>query len=184
MISFLKNWVEQIVIAVIIASIFELILPKGNLKKYIKVVLGIYVVFCMISPFVKNKSLYNFDIEDYIENTTKTQETSVNQSSMDIRLEKLYVEELEKDVKKKIQENGYDVSKCNIDADLKTSSDNPGIHKIDLIIYEKNKIEDVQINIGTESNETQNDEKIEHLKEVLANYYEIEKDIIKIKLKK
>ena len=39
MINFLSNWIEQIAIAVIIVSIFELILPKGNLKKYIKEVL-------------------------------------------------------------------------------------------------------------------------------------------------
>ena len=52
MISFLKRWTSEIVVAVIIVSIFELILPNGNLKKYIKVVLGIYIVFCMISPFV------------------------------------------------------------------------------------------------------------------------------------
>ena len=35
MINFLSDWIEQIAIAVIIVSIFELILPKGNLKKYI-----------------------------------------------------------------------------------------------------------------------------------------------------
>ena len=52
MINFLSNWIEQIAIAVIIVSIFELILPKGNLKKYIKLVLGIYIIFCMIYPFV------------------------------------------------------------------------------------------------------------------------------------
>ena len=39
MINFLSNWIEQIAIAVIIVSIFELILPKGNLKKYIDIIL-------------------------------------------------------------------------------------------------------------------------------------------------
>ena len=39
MIKFLKNWVQQIVVATIIVSIFELILPEGNLKKYVKVIL-------------------------------------------------------------------------------------------------------------------------------------------------
>ena len=79
MISFLKNWIEQIVISVIIVSIFELLIPNGKIKKYIKVVLGIYIIFCIISPFV-------------------------NQESMDLRLQDLYIEQLENDVKKKIEE--------------------------------------------------------------------------------
>ena len=69
MINFFKSWTEQIVIAVIIVSLFELILPKGNLKKYIKVILGLYIVFCIISPFVKNKNIYNLeniDLENYV----------------------------------------------------------------------------------------------------------------------
>ncbi len=63
MIRFLSKWIEGIAIAVIITSIFEMILPNGNLKKYIKVVLGIYVIFSIIAPFVDSKALYSIDIE-------------------------------------------------------------------------------------------------------------------------
>ena len=45
MIEFLSKWIEGIAIAVIIASIFEMILPNGNVKKYVKVILSIYIVF-------------------------------------------------------------------------------------------------------------------------------------------
>ena len=40
MLGFLRNWIEQIALAVIIASIFEMILPSGKSQKYIKMVLG------------------------------------------------------------------------------------------------------------------------------------------------
>ena len=59
MINFLSNWIEGIAIAAIIASIFEMIIPNGNIKKYIKVILGIYVVFSIIAPFVDSKALYS-----------------------------------------------------------------------------------------------------------------------------
>ena len=55
MIDFLSNWVEQITIGVVIAGIFELILPKGNIKKYIKVVIR-YIY----------RILYYFAICEYI----------------------------------------------------------------------------------------------------------------------
>ena len=98
MIEFLSKWIEQITISVIIVSVLELILPKGNLKKYIKVVLGIYILFCMISPFVNSQELYNFkdiNLEDYTKNTTK-KTSELNQESMNKRLQSLYIEQMRK----------------------------------------------------------------------------------------
>lgn len=67
MINFLSKWIEGIAIAVIIASIFEMILPDGNIKKYIKIVLGIYIIFSIISPFVDSKELYSLNISKEID---------------------------------------------------------------------------------------------------------------------
>lgn len=194
MIEFLRNWVEQIAITIIIVSIFELILPDGKLKKYIKIILGVYVVFCIISPFVDN-SLYSFDkldeidLGDYVENAISTENTTVNQESMDLRLQELYIQELENNIEAQVQEYGYNMNKCDIDADLSSSSENPGIHAIKLELQEKGKIsniESVEINISRNSNieEAQNnDQKTAELKKSLAEYYEIDEDIIKISIK-
>ena len=80
MISFFSTWIGQIAVSVIIVSIFEMVLPKGNLKKYIKVVLGIYVIYCLISPFVNNKKLFDIDninIEKYTTNSIT--QSNINQ---------------------------------------------------------------------------------------------------------
>lgn len=187
MIEFFSNWVQQIALSVIIVSIFELILPKGNLKKYIKVILGVYVVFCLISPFVDSQALYklqDMDLSSYVEDKTKNSNNNVNQESMDLRLSKLYIEQLEKDIEKKVKENGYTMVKCNIDADLKSSSNNPGIHKIDLTLSKNNiNIEDININTKQTDDDEQIDNNTENLKESIATSYEISKDIITIKLK-
>lgn len=37
--NFLNTWLQGIIVAVIIATIIEMILPSGNSKKYIKMVL-------------------------------------------------------------------------------------------------------------------------------------------------
>lgn len=189
MINFLSNWIEQIAMAVIITSIFELILPKGNVKKYVKVILGIYIIFCMISPFVNSSNLFNFeDINQYITNSTKEASTQVDQTSMDSRLEQLYVEEIKKDIEKQVQTYGYKVKKSTIDADLNNASSNPGIHKINLIL-ERNaisSIEKVEINIGdkVDTNEEQPRGEIETIKNELAKTYEIDPGIITIKTTK
>ncbi|MCI8482131.1 MAG: hypothetical protein HFJ27_03470 [Clostridia bacterium] len=53
MIENLSLWAEQIIVAVIIATIIEMILPNGNNKKYIKAVIGVYVLFTIISPIFR-----------------------------------------------------------------------------------------------------------------------------------
>lgn len=186
MIEFLSKWIEQITISVIIVGVLELILPKGNLKKYIKVVLGIYVIFCMISPFVNSSSLYDFkdiDLKDYSKNTTE-KSSEVNQESMNKRLQNLYIEELKKDIEKKVNEEGYYVLKCDIDANLSGNSENSGINQINLVLN-KGKIATVQkVEIGTQNNnENINNEETEKIKEKIASEYEINKNIISIKIK-
>lgn len=67
-ISFISSWAEQIIVAVIIATIIEMILPNGNNKKYIKVVIGIYVLFTILSPILEKitkANLESFDYEKY-----------------------------------------------------------------------------------------------------------------------
>lgn len=192
MIKFLSNWIGQIAIAVIIVSIFEMILPKGNLKKYIKVVLGIYIIYCLISPFVNKNKLFDLDnmnIEKYT--TSNITQSNLNQESIDKRLETLYIDELEKSINIKLNENGYEIYKCKIDANLNSNNENPGIHKIDLIIKErkKNQIQIDEVEIENAEMLQENDDNkydkgnAEKIKQIISDYLEIGKEIINIKIK-
>lgn len=50
MISFLSDWLRQIVIVVIMAGVAEMLMPRGQLKGYIKVVLGLMVLLAILNP--------------------------------------------------------------------------------------------------------------------------------------
>ena len=165
MINFISSWAEQIVLAVVVATIIELILPKNKNKKYIQMVIGVYVLFNIISPIIKNKD--NFSVEKY--NTEKYESQSqyeIDQSSMDARIEKIYLEELEKKTQEKFQDNGFVVTKCKVDAVLDTTKKNAGISLITI------KIE-----------KTDETEKLEKVKSELATEFEISEDKIKIVMK-
>ena len=140
MIAFLSSWVKNLALALIIVSILEMILPNNKTKKYVKMIMGLYILFSIISPFIENSTKLNFDnldLNQYIEETqTKTNKVDeVNQTSMDNRLNQLYNEELEKDIKQKIKEKGYEVEKCKVTAHI--SQDDSGIEKIILKINGK-----------------------------------------------
>ena len=163
MINFMSSWAEQIVLAVVVATIIELILPQNKNKKYIQMVIGIYVLFNIISPIIKNKD--DFSIEKYsIENYETKSQYEVDQSSMDARLEKIYLDELEKTVISKFEENGFEVAKCNIDAVLDTTKKNAGIHSI-------------TVKVKSPADEGQ----LIEVKKELASEFEIEEEKIIIK---
>lgn len=144
MINFLSSWVKNLSLALIVVSILEMLLPNNKTKKYIKMVMGLYILFSIIAPFVNNSNVLNFNIEDVYSNYSKkissTSATStageVNQASMDDRLNKLYKEQLESDITQKIEEKGYDVRKCKVDAHI--SESDTGIESIILEIDGKN----------------------------------------------
>lgn len=164
MINFLSSWAEQVILAVIIATILELILPNSKNKKYVQMVIGVYVLFNIISPIIKNKEKLVFseiDLDKYITTSTK-----VEQSSMDARLEKIYLDELENNIKSKFKNAGIEIIKCTIDAELDTTKKNAGIHSIDV------KLKNVD-----------DEKKISKIKQEIIEEYEISEDKIKIIIK-
>ena len=117
MIDFLSNWAQGIIVAVIIATIIEMILPNGSSKKYVKVVVGIYILFTIISPIITKISSNNFNINDILD--TKAYEEQMAKSDEDISkkieennnrtIKDIYQSNLESDIKAKLKDKGYEV---------------------------------------------------------------------------
>lgn len=117
MIDFLSNWAQGIIVAVIIATIIEMILPNGSSKKYVKVVVGVYILFTIISPIITKFSSNNFNINDILD--TKAYEEQMAKSDEDISkkieennnrtIKDIYQSNLESDIKAKLKDKGYEV---------------------------------------------------------------------------
>ena len=141
-----------------------MLLPNNKTKKYIKMVMGLYILFSIIAPFVNNSNVLNFNIEDVYSNYSKeissTSTTStageVNQASMDDRLNQLYKEQLESDITQKVEEKGYDVRKCKVEAHI--SKSDTGIESITIEIDGKNdNVENSNNSDKTDATENSND---------------------------
>ena len=215
MINFLSSWVKNLALALIIVSILEMILPNNKTKKYVKMVMGLYILFSIIAPFIENSSkfnLNNLDLNSYIEGTQTTSSISeeVDQTSMNIRFNQIYKEELEKDITQKVEEKGYEVESCKVVAHI--SQNDSGIEKItlkisgktsqnkdneentttieDKIVTEVQKIQKVDISIS--KNEDNEDEQevedtakitktdIKIIKDLLISEYGVSEECLKI----
>lgn len=204
MIEFISTWVKGLGVAIVIVSIIEMILPNNKTKKYIKMVLGIYIIFNIISPLVKNKdklNLENLNLNDYTVNTS----TSVDQTSMNKRIETLYEDELEKDITTKLKEKGYELSECKVTAQIDENENNKDETKISNIKIkvekkvakqsEENSVENKivtgiqqikKVDIGkAKEKETKNSSKIsktelEDIKKFLIEEYEVNEKCLEI----
>lgn len=168
MIEFLSSWAKSLGVTIVIVSILEMLLPNNKTKKYIRMVLGIFVIFNIISPFITNKDKLNFnsiDIGNIDTYATSSDVSSnvVNQASMDERIEDLYQEELEKDITKKVEEQGFKVTSCKVEAKVPDNNnseneEDTGITKIKLKIEKSDKKEET--NKSTENKVVEEIQKI------------------------
>lgn len=161
MIEFISNWIEEITIAVIIVSILEMLLPNGNIKKYVKVILGIYIVFAILSPFATKQINANYEaakkVDELLENgnlfnNTSDKERSNNEATSEKRLNKIYENTFEKELIKTIEKEGFVVYKCKVNGNFNAEEENAGISKINIVIESKKIIKKNETTINDESN--------------------------------
>ena len=81
MIEFLSSWAKSLGLAIIVISILEMLLPNNKTKKYVRMVFGLYIIFNILSPFIRNKDILDvnsYDLNEYIDHytTSQTNETA------------------------------------------------------------------------------------------------------------
>lgn len=146
MIEWLNEWAQGIIVAVIIATIIELILPKGNSKKYVKVIVGIYILFTIISPVIAKVKGNELNVNEILDTKKFEKELEKSNSKISEKLESnnsrsikdIYVSNLTTDIKNKLKEKGYNVVSSSIDV---KDDKNYTIEEINLDV---NKIENEQ----------------------------------------
>jgi len=198
LIKFINSWAQGIILAVIIATIIEIILPEGKNKKYVKTVIGIYILFTIIYPLINKLTKTNINI--LIENTTKQMSTYQENNSLKIDtdkyIESTYKKKIEEDIRKRANEKNLNITSLNVY--IETEDENRyGMLNSLVIKVEKNEtskknnnvnqIKEVNISKDVQSNEiienkdkTVTEKEINEFKEYINTTYYLEKEKIHI----
>ena len=145
MIEFLSTWAKSLGLSIIVISILEMILPNNKTKKYVRMIFGIYIIFNIISPFIKNKDILDvstYNLEAYSNYMTSE---NANEISADNTIEQIYIQELENDITDKINDLGYKVISCNVYATFSSQQEESNIEKIELNVEKEESTEDETI---------------------------------------
>ena len=195
MIEFLSSWAQGIIVAVIIATLIEMILPNGSSKKYVKVVIGMYILFTIVSPIIKKVggkdiNLNTINIEKYEQQIAKSDNTISRkfEDNNTRSIKDIYVSNLKADISAKLKEKGYEIDTSDIQI---KDDENYTIEKITLKLIKteqkQEKNNEIVINtveIGNtisqkDSKTLSNDEKQE-VKDYISETYDIDKKNINI----
>ncbi|NLK44908.1 MAG: stage III sporulation protein AF [Tissierellia bacterium] len=197
-ISFINSWLKDIVVLFILISIAELIMPKGNLKKYIRLVIGLLIIYTIISPFARLFRL-DFSLDKVVFNYAKPETfNSIDLEDFYLKqekqIEKIYLDKIIEDLKVLIEsDTDYEL----VDGDITILKDEDNYGEIDyLTLYLKEnkgnkdsdtiyieKIGTIKVNLNLDKEYTE-DEDDESIKLLISNSYGIEKDKISIKIYK
>lgn len=101
MILDLRAWCENLIIAVIITLIIELILPEGNNKKYIKVIIGLYLMVMVFDPFIDIIYKKDFSIGKSFESKYNNVVISTSQDKL---IEDIYIDGIKKSIQKDLKD--------------------------------------------------------------------------------
>lgn len=198
MIKFINSWAQGIILAVIIATIIEIILPEGKNKKYVKTVIGVYILFTIIYPLINKFTKTN--INTLIENTTKQMSTYQENNSLKIDtdkyIENTYKKKIEEDIRKRANEKNLNITSLNVY--IETEDENRyGMLNSLVMKVEKNEtskknknvnqIKEINISKNVQNNEmienkdkTVTEKEINEFKEYINATYYLEKEKIHI----
>lgn len=183
MISFISLWVKEIITVLIIVIMLDIIIPETHNKKFIKLVMGLFVLYTIVKPIVSSK-VRNFSFSNSINvSSLNVQNYSNSNIVSDSNIEDVYKVKLKENIEGGLSQKGYE---CQIvDLQIETADGRFGeIKQIELNVSKKesndvNEIKIEEVNLEKEKvMNSLNEEKIEEVKEFLSSTFGVSKENI------
>ncbi len=171
MIAFLKSWCEGIIVAVILSILIESILPEGNHKKYVKVVIGVYVLFMIMNPFLEK-------FGNGLEIPKEFDLPSVETSNIDPKnIQELYANGIEETLKSQIEEE-FEVLVKHLEIVYDENYEN--IEKITLELEQKGIVSVEKVEIGNTNEKQESHQNYTEVQNYIAQNYNLDQTKILI----
>lgn len=184
--KFISSWLREIVLLFIIISLIDIIMPKGKMKRYVNFIIGILIIFTIMSPITKLKDI-SLDLDREVSNfTSKSIPASTMSEIQEEQIKEIYMSNLKNELTNIVEKNfDYTVENINI----KIIPDKEQIFlidSIDLVLNresvrsDKSQIKVEKIQVGKEATEAASVTYDNSLKTAIASYINIDQDSINV----
>ncbi|OXS62903.1 stage III sporulation protein AF [Bacillus sp. V-88] len=194
--SFLTDWITNIIIFVLLATVIDMLLPSSNMQKYAKIVTGLLLITIILTPLFKLMSTDFDEVMNSIDlngpSQNKSMENEIEMKKKEIQasqrayiLEQMAVQMKQEAEKEMMDEHGKVIEKVTIQADdVENLPDS--ITGVKVIVKEKESekdstieaVQNVEIDTGSETRKKTSDEDTSQLATLLAEQWNLTQDKI------
>ncbi|MDD2446798.1 MAG: stage III sporulation protein AF [Tissierellia bacterium] len=185
--EFISNWIKSLVVLMIIISIVDMVMPKGNMKRYVNFIVGLIIVFSIINPFARLTNS-NLSFEQEVNSLSGEIYNEFLIESQDEQIESVYLGSLKSEIRNFLESNtDYIINSV----DITTSTEEEGNFIIDEIFIELtiNRSSDLnkeikinKIDIGDTKRKGEYLAEEPNVKNLIANHLQLDKNKIKISI--
>jgi len=204
MTQFLRSWATNVVTVAIFVTFLEILLPSNSMKRYIRMIIGLLIIYVIINPFINliNKDI-NIEREVFANidkmNSIKYETMGDIQDLQNKQVVEIYKGKITREVKGLVESNTeYTVLRTTIDIIEDNNDENFGlIRRLEVYITKDGQQSDKgpdkievpnvkEVNI-TIKNEPQVDETVtskdnSKIQDIICNYYKIQKENVHVHL--
>lgn len=139
--EFIKEWITNIILFILIATIIDMLLPKSNLQKYTKMVTGLLLIAVILTPIFKfvskdfEEALANIPVfeaagDKKMENLIEMQKKEIQASNDAYILENMAVQ-LQRGVEEELMEQyGLEIANIKLEAAEKDEHNVPILQQV------------------------------------------------------
>lgn len=191
----LIDWIEQIIVFILLATIVDLIVPANAMKKYVKLVIGLILILIFLRPVF---FLFDINIQQSLETSVSelSEETSEKENmKKSIKMQKREIEDSQdayileemavqlKDQAKDPLAEKYQAEISNIDFEFSDEQNMTYEDLEEVIVYlregdgdgegEVSTVDDVVINMDKPAGNEKEDQDVEEIASLLKDIWEL-----------
>lgn len=181
--NFISDWIKDILVLSIIISFLEILLPKGKMKKFVNFILGLLIIFVVISPFSYLNQL-RLDLDMKVETFMNSRDAQSMLNEQEERIRSTFTNSLSEEIIRLVESNStFKV----VDINISTKEEGNTVLLDEVIIIAKiddkhrdeiviDKIKILPANRPVNENDQGHDD----LRRMVADYIGIEKNKVYI----
>ena len=189
------QWVTQIILFIILATIIDLLIPTGTMKKYIKLVVGLILILILLNPIfyilntdmksLLSKSFHQIEnatrYSDSVENLMELQKKEIESTQDAYILEQMAVQLI--DIAKDPLKEAHEAEITDIQLRFQTEGNHTYEDLKEVIVYvkefeeregEMSVVEDVVINTEEPLEKDEKQQGDEKIKSLLMDVWELQ----------
>jgi len=199
--DFLKEWVTNIILFILLATVIDMLLPNSSMQKYTKMVTGLLLIAIILTPIYK---LFSSNFETAISSITSYQVTGEKNMKNSIDLNKKEIQasqhayileemaaQLKKGAEKELMEQ-YGLEIANIDITTKDNSSQEfpdNLQKVTVLLKQPEKedkaveaIKPITINTETPLSSKKTTEESAKIAAFLSQKWNVTKETVKVSI--